>query len=352
MIAATRHDAFAAKDYRALARLGLSTVRDGLRWHLIETAPGEYDFRSFTPMLRAALDAGVEVIWDIFHYGWPDDIDIFSPAFVSRFADFTRAVCRVLKTHGQLQPFLSPVNEISFVSWAGGDEAYINPLTKNRGFELKRQLVRAAMASVDAIREALPDARIVHCEPAIHIIADPERPQDIPEAEDYRLFQFQSLDMLSGRICPELGGGPEYMDILGLNYYNNNQWIHNGRTIWLGDRMYRPLHEILREYKERYGCPMFLAETGCEGDDRPLWFRYVAGEVQISMAQGVPLEGICLYPVADHQGWDNDRHCPNGLFGYPDEHGDRPIHEPLARELKRQQAMFEQLLPRSEQRVA
>ena len=126
---------------------------------------------------------------------------------------------------------------------------------------------------------------------------------------------------------------------LGLNYYNNNQWIHNGRTIWPGDRLYRPLHEILREYKERYGCPMFLAETGCEGDDRPLWFRYVAGEVQISMAQGVPLEGICLYPVADHQGWDNDRHCPNGLFGYPDEHGDRPIHEPLARELKRQQAI-------------
>ena len=61
-----------------MAELDLRTVRDGLRWHLIETPPGHYDWSSFLPMLRAATAAGVQVIWDLCHYGWPDDIDIWS----------------------------------------------------------------------------------------------------------------------------------------------------------------------------------------------------------------------------------------------------------------------------------
>jgi hypothetical protein len=34
---------------RALAAHGIRTVRDGLRWHLIETAPGRYDWGSLLP---------------------------------------------------------------------------------------------------------------------------------------------------------------------------------------------------------------------------------------------------------------------------------------------------------------
>src|SRR5579871_410094 len=72
MIGATGHDRFALQDYTALAQLGIHTVRDGIRWHLIESKPGQYDFSSVRPMLYAARRAGVQVIWDIFHYGWPD----------------------------------------------------------------------------------------------------------------------------------------------------------------------------------------------------------------------------------------------------------------------------------------
>ena len=32
--------------------------------------------------------------------------------------------------------------------------------------------------------------------------------------------------------------------------------------------------------------------------------------------RGVPVEGICLYPVANHLGWDDDRLCQNGLLGH------------------------------------
>jgi hypothetical protein len=56
------------------------------------------------------------------------------------------------------------------------------------------------------------------------------------------------------------------------------------------------------------------------------------------MAAGVPMEGICLYPVLDYPGWDDDRHCAVGLLGNPDADGRRPLHMPLAEELARQQA--------------
>jgi hypothetical protein len=50
----------------------------------------------------------------------------------------------------------------------------------------------------------------------------------------------------------------------------------------------------------------------------------------------VPLHGLCMYPIVNHPGWDDDRHCYNGLWDYPDTSGARDIYEPLARELANQ----------------
>ncbi|MBW3617998.1 MAG: beta-galactosidase, partial [Proteobacteria bacterium] len=89
------HDRFVASDYAAMAAHGLQTVRDGLRWHLIEPAPGRYEWDGWRAMLRAAREAGVQVVWDLWHYGWPDWLDIWSPDFVSRMAAFAEAAARV-----------------------------------------------------------------------------------------------------------------------------------------------------------------------------------------------------------------------------------------------------------------
>ena len=81
---------------------------------------------------------------------------------------------------------------------------------------------------------------------------------------------------------------------------------------------------------------MFVAETGTEDIDRPGWFAYIAGEVRRAMNTGVPMEGLCLYPILNHPGWDDDRHCHNGLWDYADENGERELYEPLAEEIRRQ----------------
>ena len=83
MIAAVQHDVQASQDYALLRSVGLGTARDGVRWNLVDRA-GAYDFSSFTPMLKAALHNDVQVIWDLCHYGYPDDLDFFSAAFVDR----------------------------------------------------------------------------------------------------------------------------------------------------------------------------------------------------------------------------------------------------------------------------
>src|SRR5436305_3090140 len=86
LIRATSHDRHALSDYRQCANIGLGTIRDGVRWHLIETAPGTYDWSSWVPMLEAAAEAGVQIVWDLFHYGFPDFLDIDSPDFPKAFA--------------------------------------------------------------------------------------------------------------------------------------------------------------------------------------------------------------------------------------------------------------------------
>ncbi len=314
VIAATGHDQHAETDYRQLAGLGLRTVRDGLRWHLVEPQPGRFDLSSFLPMAEASQRSGTQVIWDLMHYGWPEDLDIWSPAFVDRFAALARAAAQAWRETTDAVPFWCPVNEISFFSWGGGDVGYLNPFARGRGFELKVQLARASIAAMHALREVDPRARLVHCEPLISILPNPGLDRPDAEAVAYHQSQYQACDMLTGRMWPQLGGDPSLLDIVGVNYYKNNQWLHGGPPIDVDHPSYRPLSDLMFEVYARYGRPIFVSETGIEDHRRASWFRYVTSEVARARQRGVPVEGICLYPVMNHPGWDDDRNCQNGLL--------------------------------------
>lgn len=349
LLATTQHDQYnmVLADYERLIGQAIFTARESIRWHLIETKPYHYDFSSVLPMLRAARKMGMQIIWDVFHYGWPDDLDIFTPEFVRRFAGLAAAFTKLLVNESDAMPLLAPVNEISFIAWAGGDAAFFNPFARGRGHELKAQMVRASVAAMEAIWDVAPGARLVHIDPVINIAPHPDRPEEAGEAEAYRTAQYQSWDMLSGRLAPALGGQEKYLDIIGVNYYGINQWFHQGRTIHRHEPQYKPFRVMLAEIFERYKRPLFIGETGDEGWVRPGWLRYVGNEVRAAIQNGVPIEGICLYPVLDYPGWSNERHCHTGLWGYADADGEREIYEPLARELRHQQRLFRQLQAKS-----
>jgi beta-glucosidase/6-phospho-beta-glucosidase/beta-galactosidase len=340
LIASTRHDEFAEADYARLLDVNIKTCRDGLRWHLIEPEPFRYDFASLEKQIAAAKKTGIEVVWDYFHYGYPDDIDIFTPEFVERFESFCGEATRFLRSEVPGQLFICPVNEISFFSWIAGQVGNFYPRVKHRGTELKRQLVRAAIAGSRAIRSEDPTVRLMVTDPAIHVVSRSKSPVARRAAESYRRSQFEAFDMLAGLQEPELGGTDETLDIIGLNYYFHNQWHHpSRRKIHRGQDIYRPLADILGEFHSRYGKPMVIAETGIEDDERPDWFRYVCEQTSLARGRSISVHGVCLYPIVNHPGWADDRHCHNGLWDYADDTGHREIYEPLASEIEYQNSL-------------
>lgn len=349
LVAATQHDRFALADYQRLQRQGIRVAREGVRWHLIEKNPGHYDFSSVLPIVQAALATETQVIWDLCHFGWPDHLDILKPEFVRGLAEYGEAFAEWVYSKTHQAGFYVPMNEISFFSWAGGEQGAMNPNLTGRGFELKTQLVRASVAAMKAIWRVQPAVRFAHVDPIIHVIPAPNHPEERAEAEAYRLSQFQAWDMLAGRIWPELGGEEKYLDIIGVNFYPQNQWFYNLKgfrqvrkapPLRRGHPLFRPFREMLAEVYERYHRPMFVAETGAEDRTRPGWLRYVCGEVQAAIQNGIPVHGICLYPILNHPGWVNDRHCYNGLWDYPTAQGQRKIYAPLEAEVERAQKVF------------
>lgn len=342
MIAGTGHDVQAESDYALVKTAGIRTVRDGLRWHLIERERGIYDWSSFLPMLEAAKKQGVQVIWDLCHYGWPDYLDIFSPEFPDRFARFSEAAAHVVRSHLDEIPFYSPINEISFFAWAAA-RTLMFPYAEKQDFEIKCQLIRAAAASVQAIRSVDGRARFIYPEPVIHVVPQPGHPESAGRARNWQDSQFEAWDMIAGYRMPELGGKRDFLDIIGANYYATNQWqVDDGtRLQWNReprDPRWRPLHLLLKDVWDRYHLPMFIAETSNVGVHRPKWIEEIGAEVSLTIQSGVPLSGVCLYPIIDRYDWGNTEHWHNsGLWDYHRSNSGEPLrvlNQPYAESLR------------------
>ena len=299
MMAATQHDRFVQEDYRRLRQVGMTCARDTVRWHLIEGPEGQYDWSSFDPFIAAARAEGMQIIWDLCHYGLPDGLDLFAPEFVDRFARFSRAVARRLREESDDVQLFTPINEISFFAWAAGEVGWFHPFGHGRGGEVKRQLIRACIASIEAIRDVDPRSRIVTVEPLIHVVPPKGKADVNGAAAQYRNSQFEAWDMLSGAMSPELGGQPRYLDVMGVNFYHDNQWEHPGgrKIAWHihpRDSRWLPFHKLLLEAYTRYQRPIFVGETSHVGVGRAEWIREMSDELCLAIEAGVPVEGICL----------------------------------------------------------
>ena len=339
LIRATSHDRHILQDYRQCRRLGFGTIRDGLRWHLIEKSPGQYDWSSWLPALEAAEQAGLQIIWDLFHYGSPDHVDQSGEDFPKRFTDFAMAALEIRQSVSRRPPSVCPLNEINFMSWAVEEGYFPSNAPDERGW-FKRQLVKAAIASSRAIKQSWPDSVIIGAEPLIHIAPHDRRRQTLRAAQQNLQGMYEAYDWILGLSGPEFGGDPSLVDVVGLNFYPHNQWYFEGPTIPMGHHEHRPLSDMLVEMAERYGKPIFLSETGAEGSGRASWLHYVCGEVREAMDRGVQVEGICLYPITAYPGWDNSRHCEAGLLSPVTSDGTRHVNQRLHDELQAQREQF------------
>jgi hypothetical protein len=323
-VVATGHDKTVDEDYRQLAELDIHAARETIRWPLVDLGRGRYDFSTVAPFVEAARCHGVEVIWDLFHYGYPQGLDLWGEEFPKRFADYCYAVGRYIAQHGEGTCAFTPVNEPSFMAYAGGEAGLFAPHVTGRGWDLKVALTRAAIKGIDALRAACPEARIVNVDPLCRVACPPDRPDLEDEVRDFNeRLVFQSWDMLCGRLLPELGGSREHLDVVGINYYWTNQWEWGGSPRPDGvvppladeDPRRWSLGDLVRSVWERYGAEVMITETSHVGDSRGRWLREVAGECEILLLGGVAIRGVCLYPILGMPEWhDPDIWTPMGLW--------------------------------------
>ncbi|MGO4572260.1 glycoside hydrolase [Microvirga sp. 2TAF3] len=363
-VAATGHEKTVRDDYRALSELGIRGVREVMRWPLIDLGRGQYDFSSVIPFMRAASENEVEVIWDLFHYGYPRHVDLWSEDFPRYFADYCYAAARFADRHTDGTLYVTPVNEPSFMAYAAGEKGLFAPYSTGRGWDLKVALVRAAIQGIDAIRSVCPDARIVNADPLCHVALPEDKPELHEEVHDFNnRLVFQSWDMLCGRLLPELGGSRAHLDVVGINYYWTNQWewctaptahgvipplaADDPRRVKLGD--------LVRHVSKRYSGDLLITETTHVGDNRGPWLREVATEAETLLREGVPLHGVCLYPILGMPEW----HSPEdwtamGLWdpiSHHEPHGERIPCQPMLdafREAQRLDALHAKRLERLE----
>jgi beta-glucosidase/6-phospho-beta-glucosidase/beta-galactosidase len=321
LCAETQHLSHSDEDYRMLRSLGIAVAREGIPWPMVDKGGGAYDFSCIDPFLQAQRRYGIQPIWDLCHYGYPDDVDPFGDGFARRFADYAAAAARyVIERAHHGPPFFTPINEITFFGYMGGEWSWAAPFGKDRETRRRLTLALAAadIAAVKAIRTIAPESRMVHIDPLIWVVPPADRP-DFAEAARRETYDdaFLAFDVIGGLRHPELGGSPEVLDIVGFNNYSFGQMEYREKgphsALEPGDPRIRPLCDLIEEGWKRYRRPCIVAETSGLKGGRPDWLNDVVAESLAAVNRGVDLHGVCLFPAVDMPDWATGEWVKNGI---------------------------------------
>ena len=345
LIQETQHDRFAFKDYELLRNLGIAVSREAIPWPLVDKN-GVYDFSMIDPMIDAMNHHKILPIWDLCHYGYPDDLDPYSDQFIERFAAYSKAAAEyvISKMHGPY--FFTPINEITFFAFCGGEWGWVAPYkkTKEGRFKFRLALCKAAIEAVKAIREVEPSARMIHMDPLVQVVAPRDRPDQQEAAyEETYVDTFLAWDVLCGKKHPELGGSSEILDIVGANNYSFGQMEYREhgphKALAPDDDRIKPLCDLMNTVWQRYHRPMIIGETSGMNEGREDWLRDVMDESLAAVEEGIDLHGVCLFPAVDMQDWHTGEWLHNGLCDLVHEGEDlkRIECEPYILELRRWQ---------------
>jgi beta-glucosidase/6-phospho-beta-glucosidase/beta-galactosidase len=349
LVAETRHREHAREDYGILRRLGIAVSREGVPWPLVDRGGGRYDFSPIDPFLDAMRACQILPIWDLCHYGYPDGLDPFEDAFAERFAAYCRAAAEYVVPKTRAPRFFTPINEITFFSFIGGEWGWVAPFHTSKAdrFRLRLALCRAAILGAKAIREVDPEARMVNVDPLVQVVAPEDRPDLIDEArrETYD-DTFVAWDVLGGIRHPELGGSSDILGIVAVNCYSFGQmeYREGGPHMAMAphDERIVPLCDLLTYAWKRYGRPMIIGETSGLGEGRPAWLKDVMEETLAAVDAGIDLHGVCLFPGVDMPDWHTGAWLHNGICDLREEGGDliRAPYEPYVAELRRWQSLL------------
>ena len=320
-LAKTGHYEHVDEDIRLVRELGVRYLRYGIPIQLANPAPGRFDWDFADRAMGALRREGIVPIVDLLHFGLPDDVPGFGDtSFPERFAAFAAAFA----DRYPWARYYTPVNEPLITALFSARLGYWNErASDDRSFvRAMLNVARCAVRGSEEIRARRPDAVFLQsdsCE-AYH----PGHPDAIDRAAFLNELRFIGFELVYGRRLPEVirdyllanGGtadelgwfeehGSDAGCIAGNDYYDvsEKEVLADGSLRDCGVRA--GYYRVGREYHERLGVPIMLAETNKEGEEAVAWLHRIWTDALRLRADGIPIRGFIWYGFVNHVDWDS-----------------------------------------------
>ncbi|HXE56372.1 MAG TPA: family 1 glycosylhydrolase [Gemmatimonadales bacterium] len=315
----------------ALAReLGVQAIRWGVPWYRVEPIRGRFDWHWTDEVLSYLVETlGVTPIVDLIHYGCPFWLrrEFAATDYPAAVATYAAAFAERYRT---LVRWYTPLNEPIVTALMCGKRGLWPPYMRgDQGYvRILLQVVRGIIATVDALREADPEAVMVHVEATGLSRTAREDLQALAQEEQLRTFL--ATDLVTGGVGPDhplfpwlvrsgaspdelasIAGRPPRLDYLGLNFYP--QWSTQQLYVDQRGRLkYRPVEQegsgfasLIEEYHRRYGLPVLVTETSARGEEevRARWLEASVAAIRELRGRGVPVLGYTWFPLFTMIDW-------------------------------------------------
>ena len=331
-------------DLDLFADLGVRAVRYPVLWERI--APdglNRADWSWTDERLSRLVELGVRPIAGLVHHGsGPRATSLVDPFFPEKLAAFARAAA-------ERYPWIrewTPVNEPLTTARFSGLYGHWYPHGRDDTTFVRCLLTqcRAVVLAMGAIREVIPDARLVQTDDLGKTWGTRRLACQV-EFENER--RWITWDLLTGRLGPEslmwswlrgLGGvdeselewfraNPCPPDVVGINHYLSSERFiderlerypaesHGGNGYeQYGDVLAARVlaegpagpGELLREAWERYRLPVAVTEVqnGCTREEQLRWLQEVWDGAEALRAAGGDVRGVTLWSFLGVCGWD------------------------------------------------
>lgn len=200
--------------------------------------------------------------------------------------------------------------------------------------------MKAVIAAINVIKLIDNNVRFINSDPIMYRL--PKKPTT-PLKEEYAAYFrktcFQTWDMISGLLFPELGGSLEHLDIVGINYYIQNQeyicdvkkegdsFFPTHQTIPFKSKNRAPFYNLYLLAYLRYQRPLMISETGSFGELRYGWWKTILKEIHKILENKLPMLGVCAYPIIDRFDWTTGLRTNSGFWDFL-ENDDRLLRHP------------------------
>jgi len=327
--ASTDHYSQWREDFDRIVEIGATTVRYGLPWYRINPAKGEWDWEWADEVIHYAVEVlELDLILDLVHYGTPSWVEgsFTDPDYPAAVAEYAGAVAA--RYSGLVDKF-TPLNEPLVTASFTGARAIWPPYDSgDEGWARVIVGVSAGIQSaIKAIKLAQPAAIIAHVE-ATHVW-ETDDPELVAHRDTLRLRNFLPTDLVLGRVTSdhplyrwlvEAGIEPSVLarfqepcpapDLIGVNFYPELSCRElvsiDGQPVGVAFNGWDAgLRQVTTEFCDRYGIPVFISETGVEGEPEHLssWIEAVLTVATSMRSDGIDLRGVTWWPLFDFVDW-------------------------------------------------